>query len=112
MKRLLLLCLLPVLIASCSYHGVVSMTGLKMIRAVRYRTPADSIVEVYTNRASMKRIVRAINRSKKQPLQFRANCRLHFIYADSTVTLLLKGSSMRLKEQTYKLDDTIVDILN
>ena len=83
-----------------------------MIKVVRYRDEKDSIIVNYTARTKIRHIVNAINDSEKQPLVFTANCKVHVIYADSTITVLCNGASIKYKGITFKMSDSIEDILN
>lgn len=111
MKRCL--CILFVLtLAGCKNHVLVNKSGINMIKVVRYRDEKDSITVNYTARLKIRHIVNAINDSEKQPLYFKMNCKVHLIYADSTVTVLCNGTAIKYRGITYKMSDSMEDILN
>lgn len=111
MKRYLGIVFLLIL-AGCKNHVLTNKSAVKMIRVVRYRDAHDSIIINYTGYIKIRHIINAINDSKKESLYFKSNCKLHIIYADSTVAILCNGSSIQYKGATYKMNDSMEDVLN
>lgn len=111
MKRtftlLLLLCL-----TGCRHHGIINNSAVKMIKAVRYRTETDSITLTYTDAGKISDIVDAIDDNQKEPLYFDTDCILHIIYADSTATVRCRGTAINYKGTTYRLNNSVEEILN
>lgn len=111
MKRYFILIFLIVL-TGCKHHILINRSAVKMIKVVRYRDETDSIVMTYTDAVKIRHIANAVNTDKKEPIAFETNCTLHIIYADSTATFLCHGSAIRYKGTTYRLNESIEEILN
>lgn len=107
------LCVLFLLaLAGCRHHRLINRSAVKMIKVVRYRDEADSITVLYNSPIKIRQIINEINDSEKQPLDFEMNCKVHIVYADSTATVLCGGTAIRYKGTTYKMDESMEEILN
>lgn len=111
MKRSFALLLLLAL-AGCKNHGLINRSSVKMIRAVRYRSDDDSIVLTYTDGAKINHIINALDDNIKESQNFDKNCTLHIMYADSSITVFCHGTSIKYKGTTYKLNNSLEEILN
>ena len=111
MKRYALLILLATL-AGCKHHMLINRSAVRMIKVVRYRDEADSITLNYTDPIKIRHIANAVNTDKKEPIDFEKNCTLHVIYADSTATFLCHGSAIKYKGTTYRINESIEEVLN
>lgn len=99
-------------LSGCKNHQLINKSAIKAIKVVRYRDERDSIIINYTGVVKIRHIINALNDSKKEPLYFKANCKLRIIYADSILTVLCNGVAIRYKGITYKMSDSMEDILN
>lgn len=95
----------------CKHH-LVNNPAVKMIQVVVYRTEADSVTFNYTDTKKIKRIVNAINHSKRQQLHFDMDYSLHLVYPDSTVTVLANGTSISCNGVTYQMNDSMNELIN
>ncbi|QKJ29639.1 hypothetical protein HQ865_07690 [Mucilaginibacter mali] len=110
MKSLLIV-LLAILFMGCKHHPV-NNAAVKMIQVVVYRNEVDSVTFNYTDSKKIKRIVNAINHSKRQKLHFDMDCSLHLVYPDSTVTVLANGTSISCNGVTYQMTDSMNELIN
>jgi hypothetical protein len=98
--------------AGCKHHVLLNRSKVKMITVVRYRDENDSIVVNYTDATTIRHIVNDINTGKRQPIYFDMSCKLHLIYPDSTITVTTYGSALKYKGATYRMNESIEEILN
>lgn len=99
-------------LAGCKNHGLINSSSIKMIKAVRYRTPTDSITQTYTTTGEIDHIVKGLNSNKKEPVYFtHPDCDIHIIYGDSTLNVLCRGNTIKYKGATYRLRHSVEEIL-
>ena len=110
LRNLLLLFLF--VFAGCKDHGLINESSIKMIKAVRYRTPTDSITQTFTTSGEIAHIVKGLNSNKKEPVYFTApDCDIYIIYRDSTLNVLCRGNAIKYKGATYRLKNSVAEIL-
>ena len=109
-RNLILLFLL--VFAGCRDHGLINSSSIKMIKAVRYRTPTDYITQTYTTSHEIDHIVKGLNSNKKEPVYFTVpDCDIYIIYGDSTLNLICRGNAIKYKGATYRLSHSVEEIL-
>lgn len=96
----------------CRRHGLISASGIQMIKAVRYRTPTDSITQTFTSSSQIDHIIDGLNGNKKEAVYFtNPDCDIYIVYKDSTLNVLCRGNTMKCKGCTYQLTNSMEEIL-
>lgn len=107
---MILMCLL--VFGGCRNRGLINTSDIKMIKTVRYRTPTDSITQTYTSISEIDHIVDGLNGNKKEPVYFtNPDCDIYIIYQDSTLNVLCRGNTMKYRGATYRLSNSMEQIL-
>lgn len=111
MRILFVIAVWSIMVSCSKKTEIISPKNVKSILVTVNDNEASSVL--IANSDSIRVILSKLNDSSQEPIKFYATHRLSVNYNDGKQALVLcSGSSMKIEGRTYKLKETIGDILN